>query len=198
MKKLNILPLLVTFIILISAFPSQAFENPIIESFNIPAGNYSHKDFPPCIQDVKLHDKMYEALMSAGWAGMQGGDFMVSPIAFSVGSFVTLFTGKGGDLGKLANELSGGDAAQCQSKCVTVPPEYIVQKVEVTNRNGQGNCGWNPGGSSHCQDWSGWRDMYQEVVEKDGVSGTLVCGTATNWSHDKESNAQMKIYWTKE
>jgi len=185
---MKLLPLIV---LLLSVIP--AFGKTSSVQHDVPMGMYVRSDNPPCGVPTTLASLGKDPKVVAAVTKTMGPK--AAAVVILVNKADEIAEHSGGDGAGLWNRLTGKrDGASCAAMCLRLPRGAKPKTINLSERHAAGglNKPFVDGSiliNESLQDFSGWRD----VVSTKTAGRWLVCGTATNWSHDQSARKRMTV-----
>jgi hypothetical protein len=161
----------------------------------VPEGMYVRSNNPPCGVQTNLSSLGKDPNVMAAVGKTMGPK--AAAVVLLVSKADEVASKSGGDLAGLWNKATGKkDGASCAAMCVRLPSGAKPTAVELSDRHGVGGhkkpfVDGSIAVDAPIDDWSGWRD----VVSAKANGRWLVCGTATNWSHDQIATKRMAVVY---
>lgn len=111
-----------------------------------------------------------------------------------VGKVIDISEKSPGILAEHINRMTGSNWSSCADMCVQTPSGAELKKIWWSDRDGIYGPLALPGAKAgianrSTKDFSGWRNLI--AVNMNGR--WVVCGTGTNWSHNKIATKRIKI-----
>ncbi len=156
--------------------------------YDIKPSEYAYEYFPPCKPDVVM-ETFWKAVDTLSLASFSAEGLLV----FAGSKAIEVLKYTGGEIGRAASEIKGGSHANCQTKIAILPEGSTLEKIELSNRNGQGDYKFEEGKKVSTTDWAGWRNLEHRIVK----GRHAYAATAVNWKHDQHSHQVMRIYYRK-
>lgn len=159
----------------------------------VPKGVFVRTDNPPCGVPNNLGGLSKNKALIGGIAKTFGPQ--TAAVVAGISQADEVMQNSGGDIAGLWNQGMGRKAgASCAVVCVRLPSKARPKKVVLSNRSG-GDAITKPFvdgqiiDNASTGDWSGWR----AVVSANDNGRWMVCGKATNWSHDQEATKRIAV-----
>ena len=161
----------------------------------VPKGMYVRSHNPPCGVDSGISTLGKDPKATRAVAKLFGPKAGAVVILVSKADEIAMQSG--GDIAGLWNKAVGRkDGASCATVCLKLPAGARPKSLVLSSRTGA--AGLTPkfvDGSiledGPMGDFSGWRS----VVSANDGGRWLVCGTATNWSHDQPATKRIAVVY---